>query len=504
MEKHDEQFTPKTVDEQVDELLQSQLATSLDLQMAHGLSQLYKENPGSLELVWQRLGLDAYMPFSDAVQQMNTSQEQMISQTEMARKERKAMEKDTSSWGMNPHAHLGESKKRRSPVLRGVGIGLIAAVALITIVSFTIFSGLLRPASQTTSNISTTGAHNQQQQPQLQKVISSGKQVCSLNAGSKVSINGAPWSADLSWSAQGQLVVGTYSSFKAYSAKNCSPIKSFQPAIQQQPVGPLWSPDGNKLLVADPGDFNSTYVLDRNGNILTKLQGDYIGSGRWSSDSTKIIFPLNDAYSYPTNHAAAYSNSQLQKFKISIRAIDVNNGKVTTLTQLPEGYGAYAWTSDAKTVVIRRLKNDRTTIDLATWDTNQGKLVSQTSLPEPASGQALSPDGSLLALDGEDKIDIYSTATWKLLASFADKKGPNMGASLAWSPNGNYLAEVSQSIKIYDVAANKLAATFGQVDAQHTITDLVWSPDGTGLATSTMVLSNDKPSDLTVNVWALS
>ncbi len=110
----------------------------------------------------------------------------------------------------------------------------------------------------------------------------------------------------------------------------------------------------------------------------------------------------------------------------------------------------------------------------------------------------------MIALDSEDKIEIYSTDTWKLLASFEDKKSPNMGASLAWSPNGKNLAEVSQAIKIYDVAAKKLATTLGQTDAQNTITDLAWSPDSTGLATSTMVLSNDQPSDLTVNLWALS
>jgi outer membrane protein assembly factor BamB len=89
MDKHNEQFTRETVDEQVDELLQSQLATSPDTQMVQDLSQLYKENPGSLEQVWHRLGLDAHMSFSDAVEQMDTSREQMISQVRMTRDKRK-------------------------------------------------------------------------------------------------------------------------------------------------------------------------------------------------------------------------------------------------------------------------------------------------------------------------------------------------------------------------------------------------------------------------------
>ena len=143
-------------------------------------------------------------------------------------------------------------------------------------------------------------------------------------------------------------------------------------------------------------------------------------------------------------------------------------------------------------------------MDLVTWDTNQKRLVSHTSLPEPTLGYELSPDGSMLALDNEDKIEVYSTETWKLLASFDDKKGANMGANMAWSPKGSYLAEVSQAIKIYDMSAKKLATTFGQLGGQKTITDLAWSPDGTGLVTSSMLLSNDQPSDLTITVWTLN
>jgi hypothetical protein len=369
MDKPTPQFDPQFVDEQIAQMRQQAGISTPGAILIDDLYDLHSEDLQIRDRVWARLNRMADVAREQQTgsgtrrgeNQPNVAEYQ---ETIISRKESKAREENTSSWGMKPLASLGAAKKRRSPVLRGVGIGLIAAVALITIVSFTIFSGLLRPASQTTSNISTIiGAHNQQQQPQSQQVISSGKQVCSLNAGSKVSLNGAPWSADLNWSAQGRLVVGTYSSFKAYSTKNCSPIASFQPAIQQQPVGPLWSPDGSKLLVANPEDPNSTYVLDRNGKILTKLQGNYIGSGRWSADSTKIIFTQGAGSQSP--HPVPFS-SQLAKIKVSIKAVDVNHGnKVTTLTQLPEGYSVVDWSSDGKTVVVRSMKDDRTTSPLS-------------------------------------------------------------------------------------------------------------------------------------------
>ncbi len=249
-----------------------------DASLIDGLYDLHDEDLQIRDRVWARLN---HMADVTREQQSGASTRRgenlpnraEYQETNITRKERKVMEKNTSSREMNPLAHLGEPKKHRSPVRRWVGIGLIAAVALITIVSFTVFSSVLRLAPHTANNTSTaTGAKNQQPQSQPQKAISSGKQVCSLDAGSKVSINGAPWSAGLNWSAQGQLVVTTYSSFKAYSTKNCSPTAFFQPAMPQA-VGALWSPDGSKLLVIDTEDLGSTYVLDRSGKILTKLKG---------------------------------------------------------------------------------------------------------------------------------------------------------------------------------------------------------------------------------------
>jgi hypothetical protein len=90
MEKHNEQFIPEMVDEQIDELLQSQSSTSSDAQMVHGLSRLYTEKANSLDHGWHRLGLDAHthMSFFDAVQQMRPSQEQMTGETRMIVDER--------------------------------------------------------------------------------------------------------------------------------------------------------------------------------------------------------------------------------------------------------------------------------------------------------------------------------------------------------------------------------------------------------------------------------
>jgi Tol biopolymer transport system component len=517
MDKQTSQFDPQYVDEQIAQMRRQAESSTPGGSLIEDLYALHDEDLQIGDRVWARLSRMADMVPGQQTRSITSRGENLLNIAEYQepftnRKGRKIMEKNTSSWGMHPPMPIAESKKRRPPVWRVVSIGLIAAVALITIVSFTVFSGVLRPAPQTTNNTSAiTGSQNhpqqqsQQQQSQQQKVIIGGKQACSLNAGEKVSTNGAPWSADVNWSAQGQLAVTTYNGVKVYSTKDCKATAFSQPQIQQA-YHPAWSFDGSKLLVSDAGD-KSDYVLDSNGKIITTAKDHILGGGVWSSDGKKIIFSWSEG-----DQMALTDSAEMPKtFKVSIKAVDFTNGnKVTTISQLPDNYNVQSLLPGGKLALLAHVDKatwNKDKAKIAVWDINAGKLMtSDVVLPDLTQGYdyQLSPDGSLIALDQEGKIDIYTTADGKLLTSFENKVTGKGEHTLAWSPDGKYLAESANTIKIFDITAKKLATTFGQVDAQHWITALVWSPDGTGIATSSMVLSNDQPSDLTVNVWALS
>jgi WD40 repeat protein len=245
------------------------------------------------------------------------------------------------------------------------------------------------------------------------------------------------------------------------------------------------------------------YVLDRNGKIITKLKDHIIGDGIWSSDSKKIIFTPHDDSTPTTQSAETLKN---RTFKEIIKAIDITDGnKATTLSQLPDNYSVVSFSPDGKLALLQHINKERMSKDLAVWDINAGKLLGgNATLPEATFDMQLSPDGSLVALDQEGKIDIYTTANGKLLTSFENKVTGEGVHTLAWSPDGKYLAESADTIKIFDITAKKLATTFGKVDAKHWITTLVWSPDGAGIASSSMTLDDGQPSDLMVNVWQLN
>jgi WD40 repeat protein len=144
--------------------------------------------------------------------------------------------------------------------------------------------------------------------------------------------------------------------------------------------------------------------------------------------------------------------------------------------------------------------------DFQIWDINSGKKIS-TIVPQNNKTGGLyqwtfSPDGSQVAANTtDDKLQIFATASGKLLASFSNN---TRGGNTSWSPDGKYIAESTDAIQIFDAHAKKLVATFGKVDDQHEIMGLTWAPDSTGLASVTAPQANNAPPYCTVNVWRLS
>jgi WD40 repeat protein len=483
MEEQHDNLQPETIDHVIDggKLSLPNPQTTRQLQLLFQGSQAYAhENERSLERIWSRLAES--QEYATALQTERKQSEGKVIDI----KERKVMQNNNTSWRMNPPTSLPQPKKLR-PFWRVMGISLVAAVAIITIVSFTLFSGLLRPAAPTAGNGPSTsvGAAGQQQQPQA---ISSGKQVCSF-ASELVTISGAPWSPDPAWSSQGQIAVGAYSSFKVFSANNC--IAAFSKPLQQT-YGTNWSPDGKKVVMVDAGD-NSLYVLDSHGNTVTHLPFSQLGAlgvGNviWSSDSSKLIF-----------------SSQGSNQQESVKSIAISSsGSPATVMTLPSNSAAVLFSPDGKYLLLSHVDMAAKKKDLELWDVNGGMKVSTIPYSQQSLlGWAFSPDGSLLALGGSSQIQIYTTADGKLQSSFSSSKA-NPGLELAWSPDGKHLAEGTTAINIYDVNAKKAVATFGQIDTHHAIFKLAWSPDSKGLVSSTGTIDDSTPPEATVSVWKLS
>ncbi|HLZ56312.1 MAG TPA: hypothetical protein VKR06_05125 [Ktedonosporobacter sp.] len=488
-EQHDD-LQPETIDQVLEDGVSwppDRQTTRLIQHLQSGSQEYARANEHSLDRIWSRLAQSQKHPVFLQAQWKRPEKKLIVL------KERKVMQDHTDIY---PPIYLSQPKKGRS-FLRAMGLGLIAAVAIVAMASFALFPNLLRSAAQTVNRSTITGAAQQQQG------ITNGKQVCSFAGGTNGVLQKTLWAPSLAWSTQGQIAVAGYSTLKVISAQDCS--ATYSKTLQNYLAS--WSPDGKQLVTAD-ADGAALNVLDTKGNTLAhlsfaKLGAISVGPVMWSSDSKKLIYVAFDTLD-----------------QSSIKSVDVASGSgVTTLLKLPVESGVLLLMPDGKSLVLEHLNRAEKKKDIEIWNIDSGKKTSTVSF-SPQSGNvqffspvmqsisadAISPDGSQLALGTSDhgtyQVQIYDTTSGKLQTSFDASTWPI--TALSWSPDGKYLAESTSAIHIYDVNAQKTVATFGNVDEQHMINTLAWSPDSKGLVSSTTLVKVNDHSQNTVTVWGLN
>ena len=512
MKEPKDNLQPETIDQVIDgeELSPPNHLTTQMLQQLHLYSQgSVQENERSLDSIWQRLSQSREHAIM-LPDQWKSSDEQPLILTR--RPERKVTPVRKSSWKMRPSFSFSQSG-RRHPLIGVVSIGLIAAVAVMTISSFAVFSHMLHLVSLTASQKTSTSI-------KAQPVLHTAKQVCSVSPSQQPAPEKLPEVPSLDWSSQGQIALSIFSNIETFSAQNCT-IMSVQSITNAYAS---WSPDGQKLAVVDLRDA-SLEVQDRQETVLlnlslTKLNVVSIDAMVWSADSQYLTV------------IAANENKRESIMRVNV-ASDTGTRSVTTATvsQMAIPFDSYNFLFSPDGTMLAALpylSSDITTDNLELWNVESGKMIQSIPLgKQNVYAQAFSPDGSLLALGtvgGSNQIQIYATTSGKLVSTFNDPdftvqdqksllESTNLtnqdsypGLSIkniAWSPDGKYLAESSRAIHIYAIQTQKIVTTFDKVDDQHWINALTWSPDSQGLV-STITSVNSTDSLDQIDIWQLN
>lgn len=231
-----------------------------------------------------------------------------------------------------------------------------------------------------------------------------------------------------------------------------------------------WSP--NEKLIASASEDGTVVVWNAiSGQALYTYHSpsSVVTSLAWSPDSNRIVSGGSDGVAQVWD---ATSGGNVLNHHMAFGAVY-----------------AVAWSPDGKFIASGA-------VSVEIWDAATGKLVrslSSTSVFGPTDLQ-WSPDSKRLAvgLDGNLGAQIWSMTTGKMLLSY---RPPTQLRTLAWSPNGQFIAsgDVNGTIQVWNSKSGARVTTYKGHTQGTGISGVHWLPDGQ------RVVSGSR--DGTVQIW---
>jgi WD40 repeat protein len=330
-------------------------------------------------------------------------------------------------------------------------------------------------------------------------VVGAARYIASLDAPQTLLTRQNHFTNSIAWSHNGKLIAsgGVAAPVEIWDATTGKTLVSIQ---SHDGVVLDWSPDGRFLVTAggiepniqikpkvgqaehtQPTSSLSVWDTRTGTNIMTSAGMSYINAVAWSPDGTRI----------------ALSGSDTQGAGVHI--CEALTGKIL-FTYRGQLVSRLAWSPDSS-LIASSIDNiiggifERT---IRVWNSSTGK--DHLIIKGAANALDWSSDGQSIAYDDGEKIKVVKVGTGSISAQYLL---PNNGApilTIAWSPNGKYLACAGGSPQfpdpkgfalIYDIASGKTISYQGHT---LTVTDLAWSPTGDRIVTTSY--------DGTIRIWS--
>lgn len=467
MSNSEDFFSPERVDERLDLSLllrdttidyQENREADPDLLLIHDLRYFYgeegTEHVRSLQRVWERLT------------------EQRAGTRENA--EHVSLKRGNLRLLKQQEKPDAREMKRRERHMPGRGLAALAAVLFLVIMvgSLLAIVHLMRPMQSSGQPIA-TGTPAQPPTPAQPTSIpdypypAPGQNIA-------VSPNSpAPFSA-LIWSPDGKQLALSAQSLVWYWDPNGGNYKTIFTAPSEENITALaWSPNDHYLAVGS----NPIWVIDpATGRQFGSYSADYpytpvpgqttqVTALAWSPDGTML--------------ATATRHADGQCF---VNVWNVNAGTPTYTFKdqtCPNSISSISWSSDSKYVASVDGQS------VLAWDAHNGYVIFQHAI-SGATDVAWSPSGPPYA--GELAfVDQETTEVWNVWAGqpgsgqMVSSYSGTANGTLAWAPDGQYLATASgRNVIIFNAQSGLHLYTYA--GNTHDVSSLAWSPDGSALA----------------------